>query len=66
MRDIRADLQERADLIAQQISATSAEFEEARKALQRRLKAELSLCSVTILAEHYRVFLEELLQGASS
>jgi hypothetical protein len=62
MRDIRGDLQERGDFIAQQISATSAEFEEGLKALQRKLKAELALSSVTILAEHYRVFLKELLR----
>jgi predicted outer membrane protein len=60
MRDIRGDLQERADFIAQQISATSLEFEEALKALQRGLKAELALFSVSMLAEHYRVSLKDL------
>jgi hypothetical protein len=59
MRDIRGDLQERADFIAKQISATSAEFEEALRALQRKLRAELALFA---LVEHYRVFLKELLR----
>jgi hypothetical protein len=59
MRDIHGDLQERADFIVKQISATSAEFEEALRALQRKLKAELALFA---LVEHYRVFLRELLR----
>jgi hypothetical protein len=59
MRDIRSDIQERADFVAQQILATCVEFEEASKAMQRKLKAEIALFA---LREHYRIFLKELLR----
>jgi hypothetical protein len=62
MRDIRSDLQERANFIEKQIAATGTDFEKTLQQLQRKLKAELAALSVAMLAEHYRVFLKDLLQ----
>jgi len=57
MRDIRGDLQERADCIEQQIAAAGDDFDNAVKKLQSRLKAQLAALSVVMLAEHYKTFL---------
>jgi hypothetical protein len=62
MRDIRSDLQERANFIEKQIAATSTDFEKTLQQLQRKLKAELAALSVAMLAEHYRMFLKDLLR----
>jgi hypothetical protein len=63
MRDIRADLQERAHLIESQIAAANDDFDKAVEQLQRRFKAELGAVSVVMLAEHYRTFLKDTLQS---
>jgi chaperonin cofactor prefoldin len=57
MRDIRDDLQERADFIEKQIAAASDDFEKAVEQLQGKLKAEIAALGVAMLAEHYRTFL---------
>jgi hypothetical protein len=57
VRDIRGDLQERADFIEHQIAAASDDFDKAVEQLQNRLKAQLSALSVAMLAEHYKTFL---------
>ena len=57
VRDIRGDLQERADFIEQQIAAASDDFDKAVEQLQNRLKAQLAALSVAMLAEHYKTFL---------
>jgi len=62
MRDIRSDLQERADYIERQISAAGTDFEETLQQLQRKLKAELTAISIVTLAEHYRTFLRDLVR----
>jgi len=62
MRDIRSDLQERANFIEKQIAATGTDFEKMLHQLQRKLKAELAALSVAMLAEHYRLFLKDLLR----
>ena len=62
MRDIRSDLQERANFIEKQIAATGTDFEKMLQQLQRILKAELAALSVAMLAEHYRMFLKDLLR----
>jgi hypothetical protein len=62
MRDIRSDLQERADHIERQISAAGTDFEETLQQLQRKLKAELTAISIVTLAEHYRIFLRDLVR----
>jgi hypothetical protein len=62
MRDIRSDLQERANFIEKQIAATGTDFEKMLQQLQRKLKAELAALSVAMLAEHYRIFLKDLLR----
>ena len=62
MRDIRSDLQERANFIEKQIAATGTDFEKMLQQLQRKLKAELAALSVAMLAEHYRMFLKDLLR----
>jgi hypothetical protein len=62
MRDIRSDLQERANFIEKQIAATGTDFEKTLQQLQRKLKAELAALSVAMLAEHYRMFLKDLLR----
>ena len=61
MRDIRSDLRERANYIEEQISATGSDFEETLQHLQRKLKSELAALGVAMLAEHYRMFLNDLL-----
>ena len=66
MRDIRADLQERADLIEKQIAAANNDFEKTVEQLQRRLKAELGALSVAMLAEHYGTFLKDTLRSDGS
>ena len=62
MRDIRSDLQERANFIEKQIAASGTDFEKTLQQLQRKLKAELAALSVAMLAEHYRMFLKDLLR----
>jgi len=62
MRDIRSDLQERADYIERQISAAGTDFEQTLQQLQRKLKAELTAISIVTLAEHYRTFLRDLVR----
>jgi hypothetical protein len=61
MRDIRGDLEERASFIEKQIAAAGNDFEKTVELLQLKLKAELSALSVAMLAEHYRMFLMDLL-----
>lgn len=63
MRDIRGDLQERADFIEQQIAAAGDDFEKAVEQLQSKLKAEIAALGVAMLAEHYRTFLMDILPG---
>jgi hypothetical protein len=65
MRDIRADLQERADLIEKQIAAANEDFEKSVKQLQSSFKAELGALSVVMMAEHYKTFLEDALRSQS-
>jgi hypothetical protein len=60
MRDIRGDLQERADFIEKQIAAAGDDFEKAVEQLQGKLKAQLAVLSVAMLAEHYKTFLLDL------
>jgi hypothetical protein len=62
MRDIRSDLQERANLIEQEITQVLASFEKRLEPLRRErdahvaeLKAELAAFGVLIEAEHQRV-----------
>ena len=62
MRDIRTDLQERANFIEKQIAATNTDFEKTLQLLQRKLKTELTALGVAMLAEHYRLFLKDLLR----
>jgi hypothetical protein len=57
MRDIRADLQERADLIEKQITASNDDFEHNVEQLRRRFKAKLGALSVAMMAEHCRATL---------
>jgi hypothetical protein len=52
MRDIRGDLQERADLIEKQIIAAGKDFEKSVEQLQRKLEAELGALGVAMLVEH--------------
>ena len=61
MRDIRGDLEERASLIEKQITAAGNDFEKTVELLQLKLKAELAALGVAMLAEHYRMFLLDLL-----
>jgi hypothetical protein len=63
IRDIRGDLQERANLLEEQISAATADFEEAVKRLQCELKAKLAALGTTMLADEYRAFLSEFLES---
>jgi hypothetical protein len=63
MRDIRPDLQERADLIEKQIAAANSDFEKTVEQLQQKLKAELGALSVAMLAEHYGTFLKDALHS---
>jgi hypothetical protein len=62
MRDIRSDLQERANLIEEEISETVVHFEKTVERLQgerdvrvAQLKAELAVLGVLIEAEHQRM-----------
>ena len=48
MRDIRGDLQERAEFIEKQITAAGDDFEKAVEQLQSRLKAQLAALSVAM------------------
>jgi hypothetical protein len=63
MRDIRGDLQERANLIEKQITAARNDFEKSVEQLQHKLEAELGALGVAMLVEHYRMFLIELLRS---
>jgi hypothetical protein len=63
MRDIRGDLQERADFIEKQIAAAGDDFEKAVEQLQGKLKAEIAALGVAMLAEHYRTFLMDTFGG---
>ncbi|MGA7371886.1 MAG: hypothetical protein WBW37_04585 [Methyloceanibacter sp.] len=63
MRDIRGDLQERAEFIEKQIAAAGDDFEKAVEQLQSRLKAQLAALSVAMLAEHYKTFLIDTIGG---
>jgi hypothetical protein len=59
MRDIRSDLQERANFIEKQIAATGTDFEKTLQQLQRKLKAELAALSVAMVAEHDGMLLRD-------
>ena len=63
MRDIRGDLQERADFIEKQIAAAGDDFEKAVEQLQGKLKAEIAALGIAMLAEHYRTFLMDTFGG---
>jgi hypothetical protein len=63
MRDIREDLQERANLIEEQIAAAGDDFNKAVEQLQSGLKAQLAALSVAMLAEHYKTFLMNTIGG---
>jgi hypothetical protein len=63
IRDIRSDLQERANLLEEQISAATTDFEEGVKRLQQELKAKLAALSTTMLADEYRAFLSDFLES---
>jgi len=59
MRDIRGDLQERADFIEKEIAAAGDDFEQAAEQLRGKLKAEIAALGVALLAEHYRTLLTD-------
>jgi hypothetical protein len=62
MRDIRGDLQERANLIEKHITAAGNDFEKTVEQLRCKLKAELAALGVAML-EGYRMFLIDLLRS---
>ena len=63
MRDIRGDLEERVFLIEAQIAATSTDFENAVEQLKNKLRADIALLGVALLAEQYRNYLADTLPG---
>jgi hypothetical protein len=63
IRDIRADLEERARLIEAEILAASADFDAAVRRLQDALRARLAALGTTMLADEYRAFLSDLIDS---
>ena len=63
MRDILADLEERAAFLQRQIALAGEDYERAVSGLQRELKAKISALGVAMLVEEYRGFLADFLDS---
>lgn len=63
IRDIRADLEERAKLLEQEMCAAAEDYDRAVAEAQNALKAKLAALSTAMLADNYRAFLSDFLDS---